>query len=663
MTLSLRLGRGVVLLALLLTSGTALAQFTAGYGDWQLHLPINRAKALADVGDRIYVAAEDAFFYYDKELNTTQLLSTRDGLHDAGLSTLAFDSVSQQLVIAYRSTNLDILRLRDGAILNIADIARKEIQGQKTVNHINIANRVAYLACSFGIVAVDLTKLEIKDSYTNIGPNGSVVQVYATAVAGGVLYAATSGGVLHASLTSNLLDYRAWTTDFAARVNDPFRTVAAQDGRVYVGINNDRLYRYNPGQPAQGWQAVASPSGGEFRQLTPSRAGLLVTDAQRVSVLNTNTGTITATLSPALLRNARTAIRARNGSFYVADFDNGLLAIAADGQTTQQFITNSPAFPQGQGVLADARTNTVTVFGGGYGERYLQQDFYRGFAEYQNGRWTTISAQTQPAAQYPNPKDLSRGTRTPDGTLYAGSYGNGLLEWKGPGNFRLFNPTVGLPNPLRSAISDANYTRVTDVAADADGKVWVVNRHQVAGQSGLFLFDPVATTWTTVPYFSGSDNLDRIALDDAGNVWVTRARAPLNTIQGINVVNPATNENRYFGTSDGLPAGSEVFDIVKDRNGDIWVATNKGPVVFNDASSAFDTSLGFQAPIVRRGEGTGFRILMDEPVRTIAVDGGNRKWFGTDRGLWLFSADGDEALLHFTTANSHYLPIGLLMWT
>ena len=36
----------------------------------------------------------------------------------------------------------------------------------------------------------------------------------------------------------------------------------------------------------------------------------------------------------------------------------------------------------------------------------------------------------------------------------------------------------------------------------------------------------------------------------------------------------------------------------------------------------------------------------------MAVDGGDRKWFGTDHGLWLFSPDADEALLHFTTANS-----------
>ncbi|UOQ75883.1 T9SS type A sorting domain-containing protein [Hymenobacter sp. 5516J-16] len=390
----------------------------------------------------------------------------------------------------------------------------------------------------------------------------------------------------------------------------------------------------------------------EFRQLTPSRAGLLVTDNTKVSVLNAATGAVTATLRPAQLRDPRAALRTRDGAYFLADFSNGLLK-TTNGQQAEQFITNAPAQAQAYSVLADARTNTVDIFSGGYEERFKQQDFYRGFFEYKNGQWDNITSATLSSAQYPNPKDVSRGTRTPDGTLYVASYGNGLLEWKGPGNFRLFNPTSSLPNPLRSAIADLNYTRVTDVKADTDGKVWVVNRHQVAGQSGLFIFDPAASTWTTVPYFNGSDNLERLVHDDVGGVWVTRSRAPEGTTLGLNAFNLTTNENRYFGVTDGLPSG-ELYDIVKDRNGNIWVATKLGPAVFTDPSSAFDLSLGlgFTTPIVQRGEGTGFAALRDEVIRAIAVDGGNRKWFATDRGLWLFNEDGDEALAHFTTENS-----------
>ncbi|WP_460613083.1 type IX secretion system anionic LPS delivery protein PorZ [Hymenobacter seoulensis] len=654
MTLLLRLRAAfwALLLCLLSLSGS-LAQSTAGYGDWQLHLPTNRAKALAEAGSRVYVATEDAFFFFDKERNTTQLLSRRDGLNDVGVNTLAYDSVSQQVVVAYRSGNLDILRLKDGAVINLNDIARKQISGGKTIYHIQISGRLAYLACNFGIVVLDLVRLEIRDSYTAIGPGGSGVRVYATAVAGGALFAATSNGLMRAPLAGNLLDYRTWTTDVPARPNDPFRTLAVQGGVVFAGINGDQLYQYNPAAPASGWQPVTgAPTGVEFRQLSSSRVGLLLVDERQVSVLNTASGTITQTLRPALLQDPRAVLKAREAGYYLADFRNGLLK-TLDGQQAEQFVTNAPAQATAYSVLADARSNTVTIFSGGYADRYLSLDRYQGFFEYKNGQWTNITAQTLSAGQYPNPKDVSRGVRTSDGTLYVASYGNGLLEWKGPGEFRLFNPTSNQPNPLLSAIPDPNYTRITDVTTDQEGNVWVVNRHQMQGQSGLFVFSPTQNSWRTVPYFSESDNLDRIVLDDLGVVWASQARAPAGRKQGIVAYDEKNATTRSFSDADGLPS-AEVYDLVKDRRGDIWAATLKGPAVFNDPGSAFDPSLGlvFQVPNVQRGEGTGLPVLFNEAVRAIAVDGGNRKWFATDRGLWLFNEDGTEALQHFTTANS-----------
>jgi ligand-binding sensor domain-containing protein len=45
-------------------------------------------------------------------------------------------------------------------------------------------------------------------------------------------------------------------------------------------------------------------------------------------------------------------------------------------------------------------------------------------------------------------------------------------------------------------------------------------------------------------------------------------------------------------------------------------------------------------------------LLRDEKITALAVDPGNRKWIGTENGLWLFSADGSELIHHFTTNNS-----------
>ncbi|RYU80766.1 type IX secretion system anionic LPS delivery protein PorZ [Hymenobacter persicinus] len=648
---------GLLSFLLLLTSAAAVrAQSTAGFGDWQLHLPNNRARVLADAGNRIYVAAEDAFFVYDKELNTTQLLSRRDGLHDVGVSTVAYDATTKQTLVAYTSGNLDVLG-DDGSIRNISDIARKQLTGSKSINHIFFNGKLAYLSCNFGLAVVDMVKLEVRDTYGNIGPNGQPAQVYVTAIANGTLFAGTSFGVMRGRLTDNLFDYRRWTIDLpdnSGGTNPKYRTMAVMGDRVYVGADFSNIFCYNCSGP--GWQPVFSVYADRYRQLTASPAGLLIASesnsAPTLSILKAD-NTVSRLGTAALVPRPQMALQDKSGTFYIADLQSGLLK-TTNGQQVEKFVANAPAFARSFSILADARTNTVDIFSGGYFDRYLQQDYRAGFYEYKDGRWTNFTDENYPSrADYPNLKDLTRGARTPDGTLYIATYGDGLLQWKGPGQFKQF--TLGTPGvPLYSADAlrnDPLYTRITDVATDGSGNVWMVNRHQKSGIPGLVIYNSTANTWRSTAYFPSSENLERLALDDNGYAWVSQARLGGN---GMVCYDDKTKGVRYFASGgEGLPSG-EVYDVVKDRKGDIWVATSKGVAVYNDPSQVFLAGNGvdFRTPIVRRGPSSGFPALRDEVVHAVAVDGGNRKWFGTDRGLWLFNEDADEALQHFTTENS-----------
>jgi len=643
-----------ILSFLLLAAATTAAQSTAGYGDWQLHLPNNRARALADAGNRIYVATDDAFFFYDKALNTTQLLSRRDGLHDVGVSTVAYDAATKQTLLAYTNGNLDVIR-EDGSIRNISDILRKQLPGSKSISHIYFSARLAYLSCSFGLVVVDMTKLEVRDTYGNIGPNGQTAQVYATAVSNGNLFAATSFGLMRGRVADNLADYRRWTIDlpdYAGGTNPKYHTLAVVGDRVYAAADAGVVYCYSCG--GAGWQPIYASYAFRYRQLTPSAAGLLIASEdgadKKLAILKAD-NTLTRLGTVATIPEPQMALQDQSGMFYVADYKNGLLK-TTDGQQVEKFVTNAPAFTRSFSVLANARTSTVDIFSGGYSDNSTPQSYNGGFYEYNSGQWTNFTADNYPnLREYPNIKDLTRGARTPDGTLYIGTYGDGLLQWKGLGQFKQF--TLGTPGvPLLSALNDdPAYTRITDLTADAAGNVWVINRHQKPGFSGLHIYNPAANTWRTSAYFTGSENLERLALDNNAYAWVAQSR---RSSSGMICYDDKTKDSRSFTAGgEGLPSG-DIYDIVKDRKGDIWVATGKGVAVFNDPSQVFlpGNSADFRRPLVQRGPTIGFRTLSDEVVHAIAVDGGNRKWFGTDRGLWLFTEDADEELAHFTTENS-----------
>ena len=644
------------LTGLLLLASTVQAQNTAGYGDWQLHLPTNHPLRLADAGDRVYVRTENAFYFLDKNLNTTQVLSRRDGLNDVAVTAMAYDSVTRQTVLAYRNTNIDILR-PDGSVRNLNDVLRKTITGAKQVNEVSIGAGKAFLSTTFGLVVVDLAKLEISDTYSNIGPGGVLVNVFDATVANGYLYAATSAGLLRGALSSNLLDYRSWTQYLPVALNPSqpvYQFVVADGDKVYATAANV-VYIFNSAG-AGSWQPVAGSYSSQFRNLRATSLGVFIADDNAGVRRIDHNGVVSTVLPPIAGTSTLDAVRSREGSYYVANYQNGLLRVRpGSGQAPETFVANGPQSSLAFGLLADARTSIVDVFTGGYSERYQPSGLRAGFYEFANGQWTNVTAEAFPkASDYPNPTSPVRGTRTPNGTLYVANYGGGLLEWHGVGAFRQFGQSTPGGSPLLGTFGDANRIEITDVAATSEGKVWVVNRHLQAGRSGLFLLDPATTTWQTVPWQSGLEALERLALDDNGYVWasVSRKTDPTGAALGIFAIDPtAANPPRFYTTATGLP-DNQIYELAKDRRGYIWAATIKGVAVFNDPGGPFASTLGFSQPIVRRGEGTGFPALFTEAVRAIAIDGGDRKWFGTDHGLWLFSPDADEALLHFTTANS-----------
>jgi hypothetical protein len=650
---------------LLAMLAAARAWGQAAYGDWQLHLPARRPLGLADAGSRVYVVDESSFYFYDKNLHTTQLLSHRDGLSDVGVAALAYDSASAQLVVAYRNGNLDLVGA-SGQVRNVTGLLRKTSQTVKTIYQVQIYNGLAYVGTSLGLVVLDLARLEVRDTYSAIGPAGRVVSTYATAVLHDTIYASTSAGILRARLNSavNLLDYRSWTTEVPnpGLLTQTYSQLVAYRGHVVAGGNFRGLDYLAGVGAARAWHYSPNAYAGEVKRLHISAGQLLVaTTGDPLRRFNLATGRVVDVLpATAVGTVVSDALAEPDGTYYVASYSNGLLRFASATASPEVIRPNAPESTADFGLLADAATNTVEVFSGGFSaDNGLQFGNRGGFYEYKDGQWTNYTSTTYPSANdYPNLLDLTRGIRTADGTLYIASYGNGLLQWKGPGQFKQY--TYGTSgSPLRSSLdpdqSGLDFVRVTDVAADpGSGRVWVVNRHQRPGVPGLFRFRPSNASWTSVPAYSGFENLDRVVVDNFGNPWATQSR---KLGQGLVAFDTISQKPFYFNTSTGLPS-NRAYAIVRDRSGDIWVGTDAGVAVYNDPSqllgaAANSTSQGaFRLPLVTRGTGAGYNTLFSDIVRCIAVDGANRKWLGTPNGLWLFSADCTEALLNFTTANS-----------
>ncbi|RZK50918.1 MAG: hypothetical protein EOO59_15805, partial [Hymenobacter sp.] len=291
-----------LLLVLWVLALAARAQGVA-YGDWQLHLPAVRPLMLADAGDRLYVADESSFYYYDKTLNTTQSLSHRDGLSDVGVRAVAYDSASSQVIVAYQNGNIDLLR-PDGTVKNITDVLRKAVQTAKTITQIQVYNGLAYLASNLGLIVLDLSKLEVRDTYSAIGPSGQAVTVYGTAVVHDTIFASTTQGVLRGRISPaiNLLDYRSWTKELPnpSLPTDKYAQLVAYRGHVYAQSSYRGVYGLGGTGSARAWRPLQGSYGTDARRLRPSAAGLLMSfDNTDLRSYNPATGVLSTVLPQA----------------------------------------------------------------------------------------------------------------------------------------------------------------------------------------------------------------------------------------------------------------------------------------------------------------------------------------------------------------------------
>lgn len=608
------------------------------------------AQYVVEAGGSLFVAGSSGgLFRFDLADNTLQPLSKQDGLAGSEVAAMAYDSTTGLLVIGYRDTNVDLLDPRTNQIRNVADIERRTILGEKRIYAITAANGRAYLACSFGIVDLDLRRMEVANTYFNLGRNGAGVRILAVAIKGDSIMAASQEeGVIVGKRTDNLLDYRSWQP-VPLPETAIVRSLAVFDGHFFAAQEFKGLFRYGAGA----WRRVpAIRETSDFGPLSVMRGLLTVAQPLEPLFSVVRPDLTVFDVAPVGIKRVGQVVAGAGGRYYLADRDQGLLLLPDVNATPTAVTPNGPA--------NDISFSTLNVgadtygFGGGYNSGTGGFGRLTGFAYRRAGRWESYNARLLPdPARYPVNADLDLTTAAwnpVNEKLYVGSYGNGLIEWSGPtGGFRRFDSSPGSSPLLGPAASAVGTARVTGLAVDEAGVVWVANFNQNPGQPGLFSFDPARSVWTEHLRGQGSELAEKVLIDDNGYKWVSLfpSRA---TGAYLLVYDERTGRHRALGagaTAGGL-AGA-VYSMAVDRKGDLWVGTAKGVQVFYNTASVLDASLSVTArqPIIDR------RPLLDNiTARALVVDGGNRKWIGTSDGLYLVSEDGDKALAHYTAENS-----------
>jgi len=618
-------------------------------GEWRDHLSYSHATSITASSTRVYCATGGALFLVNKSDQSIEKLTKITGLSDIGISTIRYSPENELLFIAYSNANIDIIR--GNYIHNISDIKRKNITGVKGINHILFIGSDAYLSCGFGIVVVNLEKREIKDTYY-IGDNGAQTEVYSLALDGNFLYAATKDGILKADINNpNLIYFNAWN-----RISDipgstsRFNEVISFNNRIFVNRSDDQmetdtLYMYN----GSSWEAFDTRSGIKNYSLERYQDKLIIASYDLLRIVD-EAFQIEQEIdsygsSPA---SAMDALLDENGILWIADYYAGMIKRSAPGY----FESIKPNGPFTDDVFnMTVNDGSLYVAGGGMkintgvfnpGEVYIfSDDSWQSIVDYSVRDILSVLS---------DPLDPKR--------FYAGSWGHGLLEYYSRELVHHYKESD--PSTLQSIYPGDDYIRLGGLAFDSDHNLWITN----SGVSSPVSVKKRDGSWKSFPYGTliNAPTITGIIVTQLDHKWLVLPRGFGLFAFDNNGTIDNENDDRFRKFSiidqDGNTL-NDVYSIAEDLEGDIWVGTNQGPLVYYNPENIFlEGTLTAQRIKVPRNDGSGLAdyLLGTETITSIAVDGANRKWIGTaDAGVFLLTEDGLQEIHHFNESNSPLL--------
>ena len=151
----------------------------------------------------------------------------------------------------------------------------------------------------------------------------------------------------------------------------------------------------------------------------------------------------------------------------------------------------------------------------------------------------------------------------------------------------------------------------------------------------------------------------RPILDSRGLIWFVNSHyeAP-----GLFCYNPETDKLSVFHNFKNQDGSSimviQMRFVLEDAYQNLWIGTNVGPLRLTTEQMQNPSEAIFEQIKVPRNDGTNLAdyLLAGVDISCMAIDGGGRKWFGTNgNGAYLISADNMKQVQHFLSSNSKLL--------
>lgn len=214
---------------------------------------------------------------------------------------------------------------------------------------------------------------------------------------------------------------------------------------------------------------------------------------------------------------------------------------------------------------------------------------------------------------------------------------------------------------LESGVNSDDYAIVSTLKYTDNGDLWVLNSMV---DNPIWKVESESDNWVKYDHSEMSTpakyNLVSLLQSryNKNIMWFANNYYTENRLYAYDFVNDKlVGHGPNFTNEDGtVITPIMVYSLAEDLDGNVWIASSNGPFYISSADALAGNDVFVQHK-VPRNDGTNLAdyLLANICTRCIAVDGANRKWMGTENGVFLISSDCNTLLQHFTTENSPLL--------
>jgi ligand-binding sensor domain-containing protein len=627
---------------------SSLAQGVGGpaVGRWRSFLPYGEVNGIVTDGSTFFCSTNSGFFTYDRSDGTLTGYSKETGMNDVELSGVAYDALTGKTVLAYKNSNIDVFK--DGGFVNMPYLKSSQSSEDKTIHNIIASNGIAYLSTGVGLILLNLNKDEFKETIV-FYDSTLTASVVAATVDETYLYAATSIGLFRINKSNEFIqNYLFWEK----LDNKVYSSLSNSNNHIYLAAA-DSLFELSPG----GLPLFKSKVSYPILHLDPEYNGSGVWVSVSKSdgsdgycILKKEDGTVADsffTVQPSQV------VQLGNGDVWFGD-KSGYTYASLHGLRKKTSVNQSEAYyPVGPVTNTSfdvtANNGELWVAHGGKNYGWGRVNNRAMFSHFTGEKWDNFPYVSSDSWF----QDFIRVLKDPNnGKVYFGSFAGGVVERNPSGEITTYRG----PEYFSPYAPPSNTYLISGLAMDDQRNLWITNY----GGAQELVVKTADNKWykmNSVDENSGHTAAD-VTIDDNGYKWFIAPGSGGVVVYNDNgtIENTADDSYRIFKAgkgAGGLPDNT-TMSIVKDKDGAIWVGTANGIGIITCGSDAFSHDCESYLKPYQDDQFAGY-LFQGQSVKAMAVDGANRKWIGTNNGVFLLSADAEKIIFKFTEENSPLL--------